>query len=92
MQIPHCLLPKIPVPDIQERDCGTEYTRQRIYVLCNQKELLEVLELNVQEDHIHLVMWIPPKYSVSSVMGYLKGKLPLRLFQRYENLGKRYWV
>jgi putative transposase len=68
-----------------------EYTRQRIYVLCNQKELLEVLELNVQEDHIHLVMWIPPKYSVSSVMGYLKGKLALRLFQRYENLGKRYW-
>ena len=67
-----------------------EYTRQRIYVLCNQKELLEVLELNVREDHIHLVMWIPPKYSISSVMGYLKGKLALRLFQRYENLGKRY--
>ena len=33
-----------------------EYTRQRICVLCNQKELLEVLELNVQEDHIHLVI------------------------------------
>jgi len=68
-----------------------EYARQRIYVLCNQKELLEVLELNVREDHIHIVMWIPPKYSISSVMGYLKGKLALRLFQRYENLGKRYW-
>jgi putative transposase len=68
-----------------------EYTKQRIYVLCNQKDLLEVLELNVQEDHIHMVIWIPPKYSISSVMGYLKGKLALRLFQRYENLGKRYW-
>jgi putative transposase len=68
-----------------------EYARQRIYVLCNQKELLEVLELNVREDHIHIVMWIPPKYSISSVMGYLKGKLALRLFQKYENLGKRYW-
>ena len=68
-----------------------EYARQRIYVLCNQKDLLEILELNVREDHIHMVLWIPPKYSISSVMGYLKGKLALRLFQRYENLGKRYW-
>ena len=69
----------------------TEYTKQQIYILCGQKELLEVLELNVQEDHIHLVMSIAPKYSVSSVMGFLKGKLSLRLFQRYEKLGKRYW-
>ena len=52
---------------------------------------MEVLELNVQLDHIHLVMSIPPKYALSSVMGFLKGKLSLRLFQRYEKLGKRYW-
>ncbi|MGD9162447.1 MAG: IS200/IS605 family transposase [Desulfobacteraceae bacterium] len=68
-----------------------EYVKQQIYILCNQKELVELLELNVQLDHIHLVMSIPPKYSVSSVMGFLKGKLALRLFQRYEKLGKRYW-
>jgi putative transposase len=49
------------------------------------------MELNVQDDHIHLVMSIPPKYSVSSLMGYVKGKLSLRLFQRYERFGKRYW-
>jgi putative transposase len=36
-------------------------------------------------------MSIPPKYSLSSVMGFLKGKLSLKLFQRYEKLGKRYW-
>ena len=69
----------------------SEYTKQQAYILCGQKELVDVLELNVQMDHIHLVMSIPPKYSVSSVMGYLKGKLALRLFQRYEKLGKRYW-
>ncbi len=68
-----------------------EYTKQQAYILCGQKELVDVLELNVQMDHIHLVMSIPPKYSVSSVMGFLKGKLALRLFQRYEKLGKRYW-
>ena len=67
------------------------YTEQQIYALCRQKDLLEVLEMNVCRDHIHMVMSIPPKYSVSSVLGYLKGKLSIRLFQRYERLGKRYW-
>ncbi len=68
-----------------------EYTRQQIYQLCKQKELLEVLELNVRHDHIHIVMSIPPKYSVSNVVGYIKGKLALRLFERCEQLGRRYW-
>ena len=50
-----------------------------------------MLELNVQTDHIHMVLSIPPKFSVSSFMGFLKGKLSLQLFSRYEQLGKRYW-
>ena len=62
-----------------------EYTRQQIYQLCRQKELVEALELNVKPDHIHLVMSIPPRYAVSTVMGYLKGKLALKLF------GRKYW-
>ena len=68
-----------------------EYTRQQIYSLCKQKEDIEVLELNIQADHIHLVVSIAPKYAVSEFMGYLKGKLALRWFQQYEPLGKRYW-
>jgi putative transposase len=68
-----------------------EYARQQISGLCKQKELLEVLELGIQEDHIHLVMSMPPKYAVSEIMEYVKGKLSLRLFQRYERVGKRYW-
>ena len=68
-----------------------EYTKQQIYILCRQKDLVEIIELNIQEDHIHLVMWVPPKYAFSAVMGFLKGKLSLRLFERYEKLGKRYW-
>jgi putative transposase len=58
-----------------------EYARQQIYVLCKQKELLEVLELSIQEDHIHLVMSMPPKYAFSEIMGYVKGKLSLRFYQ-----------
>jgi len=68
-----------------------DYTRSQIESLCRQKDQVEVLELNIQPDHIHAVLSIPPKYAVSSVMGFLKGKLALRLFQRYEHLGKRYW-
>ena len=68
-----------------------EYTRQQIYSLCEQKEQIEVLELNIQVDHVHLVASIAPKYAVSEFMGYLKGKLALRLFRQYEHLGKRYW-
>ena len=53
--------------------------------------MVEVLDLTVQHDHIHLAASIPPKYSVSSMMGFLKGKLSMRLFQRYERIGKKFW-
>ncbi len=65
-----------------------EYTRQQIYSLCRQKDLVEVLELNVQADHTHMVLSIPPKFSASSFMGFLKGKVSLRLFSRYGQLGQ----
>ena len=70
---------------------SAEYTRQQIYSLIRQKEDVDVLELNIQADHIHLVATIAPKYAISEIMGYLKGKLALRLFRQYEQLGKRYW-
>ena len=68
-----------------------EYCRQQIYKLCSQKDKIEVLELNIQGDHVHVVLSVAPKYSVSSVMGYLKGKISTRMFHRYERIGKRYW-
>ncbi len=68
-----------------------EWVKKEIIRLLSQKEGIEIIEMNVQAEHVHLVMWVPPKYSVSSVMGYLKGKLAIRLFQRYEKFGKQYW-
>ena len=68
-----------------------EYAKQQLYSFCRQKELIEIMELNVRGDHFHMILSVPPKYSISSVMGYLKGKLSTRLFQRYEKTGKRYW-
>ena len=73
------------------RDEVAEYTKQQVYRLCQQKDGIEVLELNVQIDHVHLVVSIPPKYAVSNFMGYLKGKLAIRIFGQYEHLGRRYW-
>ena len=59
--------------------------------MCRQKDGVEVVELKVRLDHVHLVISLPPKYAVSEFMGYLKGKIALRLFQQYESLGRRYW-
>jgi putative transposase len=53
---------------------------------------VEVWELSVQPDHVHLVCSIPPKISVSQFMGLLKGKLAIKLFRSYPNLRKKpYW-
>lgn len=67
------------------------YSERLLQRLVEQKEGMELLELNVQADHVHRVVVIPPKYAVSEVMGYLKGKPAIRLFQRYKHLGKQYW-
>ena len=68
-----------------------KYTEQEVYKLLRYKDGVEVLELNVQVDHLHMVLWIPPKYAVSEIMGYLKGKLAIRIFQKYERFGRQYW-
>jgi len=68
-----------------------QYVTKQIYRLCDQKDGVEVLEVNVQEEHVHVVLIIPPKYAVSGIMGFLKGKLALRMFDRFPELRKRYW-
>lgn len=67
------------------------YLKEQIYRLCRQKDGVEVLEVNIQEDHIHLVVSLPPKYAVSEFVGFLKGKLALRTFDQFPQLRKRYW-
>ena len=57
--------------------------------LCEWKKL-EVLEMNVQEDHVHLLLSISPKHSVSEVVGFLKGKCAIKIFDKHLELKKRY--
>lgn len=57
--------------------------------LCERKGV-EIIEANACPDHIHMLVSIPPKLSVSQFMGYLKGKSSLMIFDRHANLKYKY--
>ena len=57
--------------------------------LCKRKGI-EIIAAEACPDHIHMLLRIPPKYSVSSVMGYLEGKSSLIIFERHANLKYKY--
>ena len=60
-----------------------------IRTLCKYKGV-EILEGYMMPDHVHLLLSIPPKMSVSSFMGYLKGKSALMIFDKHANLKYKY--
>ena len=57
--------------------------------LCERKGV-EIIEAEACPDHIHMLVSIPPKISISSFMGYLKGKSSLMIFDRHANLKYKY--
>ena len=57
--------------------------------LCERKGI-EIIQAQCCVDHIHILVRIPPKYSVSEIMGYLKGKSSLIIFDRHANLKYKY--
>lgn len=57
--------------------------------LCKWKGI-SLLEAEVCPDHVHMLMMIPPKFSVSSVMGYLKGKSSLMIYDKWGNMRYKY--
>ena len=80
---------------------AAKYRRQVIYgkikqdigkilrELCERKGI-EIIEAECCKDHVHMLVRIPPKYSVSEIMGYLKGKSSLMIFDRHANLKYKY--
>ena len=80
---------------------ASKYRRQAIYgkykasiqqitrELCQRKGV-EIIEANACRDHIHMLVSIPPKLSVSAFMGYLKEKSSLMIFDRHAHLKYRY--
>ena len=57
--------------------------------LCREKAI-EIIEAECMADHVHMLVRIPPKYSVSEIVGYLKGKSSLMIFDRHANLKYKY--
>jgi len=57
--------------------------------LCERKDV-KIIEATACSDHIHMLVEIPPKYSVAAIMGYLKGKSSLEIFDRFANLKYKY--
>ena len=53
--------------------------------LCKWKGI-EIVEGHMMSDHVHLLLSIPPKYSISQIMGYLKEKSAMMIFERHSNL------
>ena len=78
-----------------------KYRRQAIYKeiktdigkilrkLCEEKGV-NIIEAEACPDHIHMLIEIPPKYSVAQIMGYLKGKSSLMIFEKYANMKYKY--
>ncbi len=57
--------------------------------LCNWKGI-NIIEAEVCPDHVHMLLEIPPKYSVSGIIGYLKGKSSLMIYEKWGNMRYKY--
>ena len=66
-----------------------ESLQEIIRTLCKYKGV-EILEGHMMPDHVHLLLSIPPKTSVSSFMGYLKGKSSTMLYEQFGELKYKY--
>lgn len=62
---------------------------QILIELCKRKGI-EIIEAEACIDHIHMLLTIPPKHGISQIMGYLKGKSSLIIFDRHANLKYKY--
>jgi len=68
-----------------------EQLERKIRTVCEWKEV-EILELTIMKDHIHMVVTIPPRLSISGLMGILKGKTAIAIFKEKSELKtKLYW-
>ena len=57
--------------------------------LCNWKKV-NIINAEVCSDHVHMLVEIPPKYSVSSFMGFLKGKSSIMIYEKWGNMKYKY--
>ena len=83
LQVSYSVCTKVPQKNIfREKRLAI---RDIIRTLCAWKGV-EIIEGEICPDHVHLMLSIPPKISISSFMGYLKGKSSLMIFQKFGNM------
>ena len=90
----HCQYHIVCVPKYRYRILtgAVSYEVRRCVRLFSSQKKCEIMELNVQVDHVHLVVMIPPKLSVSDYLGIIKGRTAIRIFKKFTELKvKPYW-
>ncbi len=90
----HCQYHIVWVPKYRYRILQGEVAREAyncIQVFSGQSGC-RIVELNVQVDHVHMLIKVPPKVSISTLMGTVKGRTAIRVFRRFPSLKKKpYW-
>jgi putative transposase len=96
----HCQYHVVFVPKyrfrVLEGEIATEI-ENCIRLFSSQKEC-EIVELNVQIDHVHLLVFVPPKLSMSDYVGIIKGRTAIRVFNKFRRLktkpyfGNHFWA
>jgi putative transposase len=90
----HCKYHIVWTPKYRFRILEGETSREvaQCIRVFTQERSSEVVELNVQYDHVHLIVLVPPKISISELMGRLKGRTAIRVLKKHPELRKkRYW-
>ncbi len=90
----HCQYHIVWVPKYRHRILSGEIAREveNLIRAYSHQQKCEIVELNIQIDHVHLLVMIPPKLSISNYMGALKGKTAIRILNRFKKLRQKpYW-
>jgi len=83
LPIPYCMGSKVQIQCFARRDSPRG---REPYPAFSQQMKCEIVELNVRIDHVHLLIMIPPKVSISDYMGMLKGRTAIRILNRFKKL------
>jgi len=90
----HCTYHIVWTPKYRYRilkDQVKQEVERCLRIFCEQKKC-PIEELNIQDDHVHILLMIPPKVSVSELVGTLKGRSAIRIFNKFRNLKEKpYW-
>ena len=90
----HCQYHIVWVPKYRYKVLKGEIARdvENLMRAFSQRLECEIVELNVQIDHVHLLVMIPPKLSISSYVGQMKGRVAIRILNKYKKLKQKpYW-